>query len=144
MKTLKRLVTVLCLVLGWVLTPSVQAALVVIAHPSNSITAITAEDVTHIYMGRTGVFASGMRAIPVDQVSGSPQRVQFYKTVIQKDEGALKVYWSRLQFAGKGQPPREVGDNAAVKSWVAANPEAIGYIDDKFVDSNVKVLFRVP
>ena len=47
-------------------------------------------------------------------------------------------------FSGKGQPPREVGDDAAVKAWVASNPEAIGYIDGKFVDGSVKVLFIIP
>ena len=64
--------------------------------------------------------------------------------MIQKSEDELKGYWSKLMFSGKGQPPREVGDDAAVKAWVASNPDAIGYIDGKFVDGSVKVLFIIP
>jgi len=64
--------------------------------------------------------------------------------VIKKDDSALKVYWSKLLFTGKAQPPDEIGDDAAVKKWVATNPDAIGYVDGKFVDSSVKVLLIIP
>ncbi len=125
-------------------TLSAQAALAIIAHPSNNLAGITADQAAQLFLGKTGEFANGRRAVPVDQAAGSAMRAKFYKSVIRKDEGELKTYWAKLLFTGKGQPPREVGDDAAIKAHVAANPEAIGYIDGKFVDGSVKVLLIVP
>jgi ABC-type phosphate transport system substrate-binding protein len=121
-----------------------QAALAIIAHPSNNAAGITLEEAEQIYLGKSRELANGRRVAPVDQASGTASRTKFYKSVIKKDERELKSYWSKLIFTGKGQPPREVGDDAAVQAWVASNPDAIGYVDGKFVNSSVKVLLIVP
>lgn len=121
-----------------------QAALAIIAHPSNPVAGISPDQAAQLYLGKTGELANGNRVVPVDQAPGTPSRTKFYKSVIKKDEGELKAYWSKLLFTGKGQPPRDAGDDAAVQAWVAAHPDAIGYVDGKFVDKNVKVLLIVP
>jgi hypothetical protein len=51
----------------------------------------------------------------------------------------VKSTWSRLVFSGKGQPPRQLSDSAAVKKAVAADPKAVGYIEKSAVDASVKV-----
>ncbi|MHB8535022.1 MAG: type 2 periplasmic-binding domain-containing protein [Sulfuricaulis sp.] len=144
MKTLKKFWTVLFVVLAWTVSAPAHAALAVIVNPDNSMAGITAEQAADIFLGRVGVFPNGQRAIPVDQSTGSPARRKFYQSVVKKEGSALKVYWSKLLFTGKGQPPREVGDNADMKSWVGNNPDAIGYVDGKFVDKTVKVLLIIP
>lgn len=144
MKNIKFLAAVTATVLSLGISIAAQAAVAIVAHPSNSVSGIRADDAQRIFLGKTGEFANGRRAAPVDQTPGTASRVKFMKTVIQKSEDELKGYWSKLMFSGKGQPPREVGDDAAVKAWVASNPEAIGYIDGKFVDGSVKVLFIIP
>ena len=144
MKNIKFLAVVAATVLSLGTSIAAQAALAIVAHPSNTVSGIRADDAQRIFLGKTGEFANGRRAAPVDQTPGTASRTKFMKTVIQKSEDELKGYWSKLMFSGKGQPPREVGDDAAVKAWVASNPEAIGYIDGKFVDGSVKVLFIIP
>jgi ABC-type phosphate transport system substrate-binding protein len=144
MKKLKFLAAVAAAVLSLGTSIVAQAALAIVAHPSNSVSGISADDAQRIFLGKTGEFANGRRATPVDQTPGTASRTKFMKSVIQKSEDELKGYWSKLMFSGKGQPPREVGDDAAVKAWVASNPEAIGYIDGKFVDGSVKVLLIIP
>ena len=144
MKTLKQIwaaLLLLTLCAGFV---PAHAALAIIVHPGNSLSGITADEAADIYLAKAGVFTNGKRAIPVDQVATSPMRKKFYSAVIKKDDSTLKVYWSKLMFTGKANPPREIGDDAAVKSWVASNPDAIGYVDGKFVDSSVKVLLIIP
>ena len=143
MKILKRLLAVLFMMSAWGTAPA-HAAMAIIAHPSNSLAGITVEQAADIYLGKAGIFPNGQRVSPVDQAPNSPVRMKFYKTVVKKDGSELKVYWSKLLFTGKGQPPREVGDDADVKGWVASNPDAIGYIDGKFVDNTVKVLLILP
>ena len=144
MKNIKFLAVVAATVLSLGTSIAAQAALAIVAHPSNSVSGIRVDDAQRIFLGKSGEFANGRRAAPVDQTPGTASRTKFMKTVIQKSEDELKGYWSKLMFSGKGQPPREVGDDAAVKAWVASNPDAIGYIDGKFVDGSVKVLFIIP
>jgi ABC-type phosphate transport system substrate-binding protein len=46
-------------------------------------------------------------------------------------------------FSGKATPPKELGSAAEVKKFVAANPDAIGYIEKSAVDGSVKVVLTV-
>lgn len=126
------------------MTATAQAALAIIAHPSNPMSGITADDAERIFLGKTGEMANGRRATPVDQSVGSASRAKFLLKVLHKSEDELAAYWSKLMFSGKGQPPRDLGDDAAVKAFVAGNPDAIGYVDGKFVDGSVKVLLIIP
>lgn len=144
MKTLKQIWAVLFTFFLGVAAVPVHAALAIIVHPGSNLSGIAADEAADIYLAKVGVFANGKRAIPVDQAANSPSRKKFYSSVIKKDDSTLKVYWSKLLFTGKANPPRELVDDAAVKSWVAGNPEAIGYVDGKFVDSSVKVLLIIP
>jgi hypothetical protein len=47
-------------------------------------------------------------------------------------------------FTGKGTPPKDAGDDAAVRTLIAANPNMIGYVDAGAVDATVKVVFKIP
>ncbi len=144
MKTLKKFWAAMFMIFLWAGSAPAHAALAIIVHPSNTMAGITADQAADIYLGKSGVFPNGQRVTPVDQAPSSPARQKFYKTVVKKDGSVLKVYWSKILFTGKGQPPREIGDDAEMKSWIASNPDAIGYVDGKFVDSTVKVLLIVP
>lgn len=55
----------------------------------------------------------------------------------------VKSTWSRIVFSGKGQPPKQLPDNAAVKKAVAADPKAVGYIEKSAVDGTVKTLLEL-
>jgi ABC-type phosphate transport system substrate-binding protein len=46
-------------------------------------------------------------------------------------------------FTGRGQPPAELGDSAAVRRKVADNPEAIGYIERSALDASVRQVLVV-
>jgi len=144
MKSIKfSLIAVTGLLLGGIALEA-SAALALIAHPSNKLSGISAEDAAHLFMGKTGEFSNGLRANPVHQAGNAPARAKFLKSVLKKTDDELTAYWSKLQFSGKGQPPRELADDAAVKAFVAGNPDAIGYVDGKFVDGSVKVLLIIP
>jgi len=71
-------------------------------------------------------------------------RAEFYKKVTDKDASQAKALWSKLVFTGKASMPKEVANSAAVKSAVAANPKAIGYMEKSAVDGSVKVVYTAP
>jgi ABC-type phosphate transport system substrate-binding protein len=119
---------------------STYAETAIIVSKSNANTSMDSSTVSRIYLGKLSKFSNGEPAVPVDQTDGSEVRDTFNKSVLGKNSSQLKAYWSRLIFTGKGTPPKEVGNDAAVKEMVAKNPNMIGYIDSAAADDSVKVL----
>ena len=93
----------------------------------------TEAQVADVYLGRSRAYT------PLDQAEASPIRAEFYQRATGRDLAQVKSTWSRIVFTGKGQPPKELPDPAAVKQAVAADPKAIGYIDKSSLDATVKV-----
>lgn len=119
------------------------AELVVIVSAKNPIAALRAEQVADIFLGQIANFPDGGAAVALDQRIGSPQRDEFYAKVAAKSPPLIKAYWSKMIFTGRGQPPREVAGNAAVRKMVAENPALIGYIDKAALDASVKPVLIV-
>lgn len=120
---------------------SVFAETVIIVNKDNSA-AITSEDIAKIYLGKMKSFPGGTSAKPVDHQPGTVLRVGFLDSVVGKTESQMKAYWSRLIFTGKGVPAKVYKSDDEVKKFVAANPDAIGYIDASAVDDTVKVVHK--
>ena len=117
--------------------------LAVVVAASSNAPKLTTEQVSAIFMGAAKSFPNGDKAVPVDQSAGSPAYAEFYTQTSGRSEAQLKAYWSRMVFTGKGSPPQDGGDAAAVKKLVAANPNLVGYIDASLVDASVKVLSEI-
>ena len=113
------------------------ADVVVVVSSKSSTTTMTADEISQIYLGKS-------KAMKPVETSGSPIRSQFYSKVAGKDEAQVKAIWSKLVFTGKATAPKELPSSAEVVKAVAADPNAIGYIDKSAVDSTVKVVYSVP
>lgn len=120
------------------------AKIAIVTHPGNTEAKLTIEQVQDIYLGRTTALPSGKRVVPVDQKDTSPSKMRFLELVLKREPGQVKAHWSKLIFSGQGVPPAVVGGDAEIKSWVARNPESLGYMDAAQVDGSVKVLLAVP
>lgn len=116
------------------------AEIAVIVSSGNANASISSADISKVFLGKSKSFPNGTQAIPVDQNDGNPAREEFNSKVLEKSESQLKSYWSRLIFTGKGKPPTQLADDAAVKAAVSADPSMIGYIDAASVDGSVKVV----
>ncbi|TAK86998.1 MAG: hypothetical protein EPO12_01810 [Aquabacterium sp.] len=114
-------------------TASAQVAVVM----APSAAPLTKDQVANLYLGRS------FDLKPLDLPESSPVREQFYKKATERDLAQVKATWSRIVFSGKGQPPKEVADAAAVKKAVAADPKAIGYIEKGAVDGTVKAVLTL-
>lgn len=118
------------------------AEISVIVSTSNPNSTMDQNTVAKIFLGKSKSFPDGTQAVPVDQDDGSATRNGFNSAVLGKSASQLKSYWSRLIFTGKGTPPKQSGNDAAVKGLVANNPNIIGYIDSSAVDDSVKVVHK--
>ncbi|BCY04088.1 hypothetical protein [Stutzerimonas stutzeri] len=134
---MKASIRILCgaAVLG--LAAMAQAEVAVIVNPA-AAKAPSQSDVANIFLGKD----KSMKGI--DQAGWTPAKEAFYAGVTSKNESQLKSYWSGLIFTGKGQPLPSVADDAAVVAKVAAEADAIGYVDASAVNGSVKVLFTLP
>jgi hypothetical protein len=106
--------------------------IVVVVNPAAK--PITKEQITDLYLGRGGSLT------PIDQTASSAIYAEFYKKATGRDVAQVKAIWSRILFNGRGLPPKQLPDSAAVKKAVAANPTAVGYIEKSAVDASVKVV----
>ena len=116
---------------------------VVIVHPKcDSIGDIGL--VRRVFLGKEHSMCNGKSVKPLDVDESNPLRSVFLTQVVGKNESQLRQYWSRQIFQRQGTPPSRIGDDVAVKSWVASNDDAIGVIDSKLLDDSVKVLLKLP
>lgn len=105
----------------------------------SAATTLSADQVAQIFAGKASAFADGRKTHLLDLPEGA-DRSMFYTKSAGRDSAQMKAYWARIVFTGKGQPPTQVADADAVKKAVAADLNAVGYIDSDKVDSTVKVL----
>lgn len=112
----------------------------VIVSTKSPLTSLTADQAAAIFMGRSSTLPNGSQATPADLPDSNGVREQFYSKAAGKSAAQVKAAWSRLTFSGKATPPKEIPSAADVKKFVAANPDAIGYIEKSAVDSTVKVV----
>lgn len=141
MKTLSTLLLALGLFWFSAVGLNSYAAVAVIVNPGAGIDTLSEDDVARIFLGKTKSFPSGAQAVPVNQDEGSAVREKFNEAICKKNASQYKAYWAQLVFTGKGTPPKDAGNDAAVKSLIAANPNMIGYIDSSAVDASVKVVY---
>lgn len=123
------------------LSANTAAEVAVIVHPTNTANLSKAE-VERIYLGKMNEFPTGGAVIAFNLPEGAPIRTEFDETFVGKTPNQLKAFWSKQLFTGKGTPPKELSDAAAMKAKVSSNPSAIGYIDAAVVDDSVRVIQR--
>ncbi|HEY0592583.1 MAG TPA: phosphate ABC transporter substrate-binding protein [Thermoanaerobaculia bacterium] len=101
----------------------------VVAHGATAASAVRKEDLSAIFMRRVRTWPGGTPIVPVDQPPRSAARARFTEAVHGKSVAYVTRYWQRLIFSGRGIPPRELPDDAAVLEFVRSTPGAIGYVD---------------
>ncbi|MDP2714676.1 phosphate ABC transporter substrate-binding protein [Rheinheimera sp.] len=127
------------LLLTALLSGAAAADIAVVVNPANA-NAVSADDLNRLFLGRASSFADGSKATPLNLAEGQAGRDEFDNKVLNRSAAQLKAYWSKLVFTGKGTPPKELADDAAVKAAIAADATAIGYISSASVDGSVKVV----
>jgi ABC-type phosphate transport system substrate-binding protein len=132
---MKKLQALAAIALACAALSSHAADLVVIGNPAAG--PLSKDQVADIFLGKS------QSHTPLDQAEGSAIYVDFYKRATGRDAAQVKSTWARVVFSGKGQPPKQLADSAAVKKAVAADPKAVGYIEKSAVDGSVKVVASV-
>jgi len=113
----------------------------VVINASNTTTSINKEQLSRCFMKQTNTWINGETVLPVDQSATSRIRAEFSSAIHDRDVGAVKSYWQRQIFSGRGVPPPEKATDEEVLAFVRANPGAIGYVSsDTSVGAGIKII----
>lgn len=113
------------------LTPAVAAGdpIVVIVNSSNPVGDLSVSDLKKMFLSDRSRWDTGKSIAPVMPAAGAPERTAFLKIVCGMSDADLGKYFMQASFTGKSvTPPKEVSGAAAVKSFVASSPGAIGFV----------------
>jgi ABC-type phosphate transport system substrate-binding protein len=119
-----------------------KADVVVVVSSKCAVSMLSKDQVTNIFLGKFTRFPDGAPAVPIDQVEEAPARDEFYATFANKSPAQVKAHWTKLIFTGRGQPPKSVSNSVEVRKLIAANPQAIGYMERSTVDGSVKTVVQ--
>lgn len=106
----------------------------VIVNPEYAGGELDDRQIEQIFMGRLTTLS------PYDLPDSSPVKERFYARGLGKSMQQINSARAKLIFSGRGRAPEQLVNSRAVKSVVAGNPKAIGYIDKSAVDDTVQVI----
>ncbi len=112
----------------------------VIVNKDNPSPGLKKGGVAFMFMKMATKWDHGAAVEPVDQLPDSPVRAVFSADIHGRSAEEIGAIWQRAIFAGRGEPPPQVGSDAEVVAWVASRPGGIGYVSDGADTSGVKVL----
>ena len=113
----------------------------VVVNSANPVTTLGTEQLAEIFQKKSTEWPNGQAAVPVDLPADAPARQAFSEAVHGRPAAAIKAYWQRLIFSGRGVPPMEKASDEEVLAYVAANPNAVGYVSSGVrLNGNVKAL----
>src|SRR5438128_9146267 len=118
-----------------------ERALAIVVHPERTA-ALDIEDVAHIFLRKRRFWEDGAPIVALHHERGTAARASFSRLVLRADPDRLRAYWDQQYFAGI-LPPAVLSTGAAVKRYVAADRDAIGYIDWGEVDDSVRVVLKI-
>jgi ABC-type phosphate transport system substrate-binding protein len=109
-----------------------QAEIVLIGN-KNNLLAFDSTLLEDIFLGHTDTLSNDRTILPLDHAS---LHTEFYQKLTSKPIEQIDAYWARILFTGQALP-----DDQAVLSAVSNNKDTIGYIDKKYLNDNVRVLY---
>ena len=110
----------------------------VIVRASHKGTSLSSKLVADAFLKKTTRWRDGSAIHPVDQKLRSRVRRQFSKHVLSRSVGAVRTFWTRQVFTGRGVPPPELDGDKAVVRYVREHPGAIGYVSPEAELAGVK------
>ena len=131
----------LLLPLATAAVPEERAAIAVIVHPSRTA-ALSSDLLGQIYLRRKRFWDDGTPIVPLNLSAGAALRRRFADVVLRQSEARLADYWNRQYFYGI-LPPPTLASTEAVRRYVAADPNALGYVPAAEVDDSVRVILRL-
>jgi ABC-type phosphate transport system substrate-binding protein len=117
----------------------------VVVNKSNTIGPLSREEVRRIFMGEKSAWPGGKRITVLMLAPDQPERGVILRDVFKMNDSDYTKYFLQAAFTGRVQSaPKELATAAQMKARLTANPNAIGYLNTKDVDDNIRVVLKLP
>ena len=126
MKPIVTLVALAVAVLALPIDASAQEFQVVV-NAASGVTQLTRDQVSDIFRKKERRLG-GESAKPVDLNKNIAAREAFSQAVHGSSVNSIVSWWMQQVFAGKDDPPDQMGSEAEVLEYVRSTPGAIGYV----------------
>ncbi len=134
----------LLLLLGLLLVlPALATADTAVIVNSANTNQVDEQFIQKAFLGSVGRWPSRANIVLVELPETSPETIHFYNKILHKSPTAVRDIWAANYFTGKASPPKQGATDDEVKRLVAANKNAIGFINSGSVDGSVKVIYTV-
>lgn len=127
------------LALGGVRPAEAQISVIVASSSANSP---SQAEVVEMFVGAKTTWNDGTRVQIVDQPTTAVGK-QFYEQVLGRSAVEVRRTFVELVLSGQAAKPERSSTDDGVKSAVAGNPGAIGFIQSSSLDSSVKEVLRI-
>jgi len=118
------------------------AQVAVIANKSVSDASISSSKVESVYMLKDKTWSDG-KGVTLFTLKSDNGTVEKFFSSFGKSSSDMKKLWMKAQLTGEGMAPEALGSEDEFVNKVASTPGAIGYVDAKKVNGNVKVLLTI-
>ena len=117
----------------------------VVVNKSNNTGPLSLEEARRIFVGEKSSWPGGKRITVLMLAPGQAERGVILREVLKMNESDYAKYFLQAAFTGRVEAaPREFPSAAQMKARLAANPNAIGYLNKQDVDDGLKILLRIP
>lgn len=121
-------VLVLCLALVPVTLGAQEVSYRVVVHRSNTVSRLTREQVSRMFLRTITQWDNRQPVLPVDQAADAAVRRSFTRQIHQRTIAAVQTWWQQQTFAGIAVAPPERAADADVLAYIRRYPNAIGYV----------------
>lgn len=116
--------------------------LVLAVRADSALAQLSPELAAELFLGKRQSLPTGEVLTPVD-LDQAELREQFYQGVAAMSAVRVKAYWSRLVYAGRKRPPRELS-LAQARDAVLAAPGTIGYFPASQLPPGARIVLTLP
>jgi ABC-type phosphate transport system substrate-binding protein len=141
MRILNTLLPALALLVGASRVEAQSNKFIVVVHESNPVTSVRSDELSKMFLKKITVWRTKAPVIVVDQAESAKVRQEFCRDVHHRDVQSVQGYWQTQIFSGRAVPPQQRTGDSEVISFVAGNPNAVGYVSaNATLPPGVKVL----
>jgi ABC-type phosphate transport system substrate-binding protein len=118
--------------------------LVMVVNKANPSASLTKSDAKRLVLGQTISWPGGGKVVLVMKPEQSADRASVLQKVCGMSEAEYTRYEMQVVFAGRPAAAVQIEpSSAAIKSFVKANPGAVGFVHQSEVDSDLKAVLSI-
>jgi ABC-type phosphate transport system substrate-binding protein len=117
--------------------------IVVIVNAKSAVRVLTRGDLRPIYQTTKTSWDNGDKILPLQAQEGNSTRNGFDAAVLGLDPERVQRFWVDRKIRGGNPPPKAAPNGAAILKIVGSKAEAIGYVEPREVNANVRIVARI-